>query len=120
MREWQPVIPIDYDTQHIHATIEDFGQVVDAIESGRFTPASVSRLKKVEARGRTFATRVCRNCDARFSCRSYYEYVSSTSRSSARELREFYNDFGLPDETEARLDAALPEMPPVKQWLKNV
>lgn len=70
LANWNPVIDISADSRHIDETIHDFGKVVDNIEEGRFAPSPVRRLRRRETRNETFATRVCRNCDARFSCRS--------------------------------------------------
>jgi len=68
---WDPVIEIPFATDHVEATVRDFGDVVDAIEDRKFAPLLPAKLKKRETRNETFATRVCRNCDARFSCDSW-------------------------------------------------
>ncbi len=92
MAEWNPVISIPLDKDHVNSTIEDFGQVVDAIEDKAFVPASLEALQRKEA-GSLFATRVCRNCDARFSCSSYRTYAAnSRSRKEARFTELFAVD----------------------------
>ena len=44
-----------------------------------------------------FATRVCRNCDARFSCTPYRAYAQERAPQNwrmAEFVRHFYDDFG--------------------------
>lgn len=74
---WQPVVEIKYDDANIQATIDNFAEVVDAIEDKSFESPGLEYLKtRVESRsGQLFASRVCRNCDARFSCPSYRKYL---------------------------------------------
>jgi hypothetical protein len=78
LQHWNPVIPIPFDTQHVEKTVEEFARVVDAIEDGEYSPPPVRRLKEEEVHGQTFATRVCRNCDVRFSCSAYREYANTS------------------------------------------
>jgi len=77
LEQWQPVVPIDYDPRRVQATIAEFGAAVDAIEENRFAPRSLDDLNAVlpGTRSMRFATRVCRNCDARFSCAAYRQYA---------------------------------------------
>ncbi len=59
-------------------TIHNFGCVVDAIENSEFSPPTVQELNKTEkGSSQKFGTRICRNCDARFSCDSFYEWKKS-------------------------------------------
>ena len=61
--------------EKIEETIADFGKVVDQIENKSFTPHSPGHLEtRIEGTTRKFATQVCRNCDARFSCGSLKRY----------------------------------------------
>lgn len=84
MKQWNPLIPIPFNRDHVNNTIADFGNVVDSIEDKTFAPASVEVLQRKEGSS-LFATRVCRNCDARFSCSSYRTYAAgSRSRKEAR------------------------------------
>ena len=102
MEEWDPLIPIPFDKEHVKDTIADFGQVVDAIEDKTFGPATLEVLKQKDG-GSLFATRVCRNCDARFSCSSYRAYAT-TSR--ARKEARFTELFAV-DEQERLNRAAI-------------
>lgn len=77
LEHWDPLIEMDFDQGKLEATIEAFGQVVDEIEGKHFAPRSETDL---ESGGkRKFATRVCRSCDARFSCESYRAYARKRS-----------------------------------------
>ena len=46
-----------------------------------------------------FATRICRNCDARFSCDSYRGYAQETTSFSGG-FAEYISDLGAADEVE--------------------
>lgn len=77
LARWEPVVPIAFDERRVEETIQAFGKVVDAIEEKRFAPRPVADLH-VELHGARrvrFAARICRNCDARFSCASFREYA---------------------------------------------
>jgi hypothetical protein len=119
LADWDPVIEVPFDAAHVQATIDDFAKTVDAIEDGKFVPPRSSKLAKREAKDRTFATRVCRNCDARFSCSSYREHVQSDKRAGSRAFRELYDDYGPDAEREERLDVALAVTPPAKEMITN-
>lgn len=72
LADWQPLIRMPFTRESRDGTIEDFGRVVDAIESCAFPPQPPERLDEDFAgRGRSFGNRVCQNCDVRFSCASY-------------------------------------------------
>lgn len=74
--KWKPIIDIPFDENKVQETIQDFALVVDKIEKKCFTPPSAKTLKsKIEATNTIFATRICSNCDARFSCESFREYI---------------------------------------------
>jgi hypothetical protein len=80
----------------VKGTIVDFGRCVDDIEDGTFSPPppdklgrpfGVRRQKSLRAGsgegappGPTFAQVHCRNCDARFSCRSFRAYQRDQTR----------------------------------------
>lgn len=113
LNDWDPVVPIDFDSDRVEDTIRSFGCVVDDIEDGRFAPPPVETLK--DNLGGTyairFATRVCRNCDARFSCSSYRLYAWGGNRQVAeRNLAQYFGDFPPDPEQEtwrsAGMDAA--------------
>ena len=95
LERWQPLVPMPFDAQVVQGTVEKFGAVVDAIEDGDYAPRMVEELQARIAFGRTrFATRVCRNCDARFSCSSYREYALQGRGRSERAFREYFSDLG--------------------------
>ncbi|MGH7846478.1 MAG: PD-(D/E)XK nuclease family protein [Candidatus Binatia bacterium] len=107
LKNWDPVIPIPFKSRHVRNTVREFGRVVDAIEDGKYSPTPLKTLKKREVGNRTFATRVCRNCDVRFSCRSYRNYVRTSKSRDLPRLREIYEDTGTGVDQQARLDAGL-------------
>lgn len=73
---WKPVIELERNNEAIDHTITDFGKVVDLIENKSFAPHPAKHLEtKIEGTTRKFATQVCRNCDARFSCNSFRDYA---------------------------------------------
>jgi hypothetical protein len=88
LAQWDPVIPLPFSQIRVEDTIQEFGVTVDDIEEGRFEPPSVSELEDVVARNETFATRTCRQCDARFSCESYRQYLRKTYGGASRGVRE--------------------------------
>jgi hypothetical protein len=113
MARWEPLVEIPLDQQQVAETIRDFGQVVDAIEEKRFAPPSVQKLKeKVGNTASLFATRVCRNCDARFSCSSYRDYALSSSHKKELSFSQYFNDFGSDAERSDRITATLAATPP--------
>ena len=79
LEKWQPVVDIPFSQQQVDEIIRQFGQVVDRIEEGFFRPPSQEVLLKRDSNSQQFATRVCRNCDARFSCDAYLAYFKSQS-----------------------------------------
>lgn len=92
--KWSPLVDIPIDKGKVEGTIRDFSDTVDAIEDKRFAPPSVERLKtKVENTRDLFATRICRNCDARFSCSSYRNYAISTNSKKDFNFSEYFADF---------------------------
>jgi len=110
LAQWDPIIPIEYDPAHKDETIFAFGEVVDKIESGEFAPPSLEVLESFITGGwrqERFATRVCRNCDARFSCDAYRQYAMGRRQVAERGMAYFIEDD--PDQEEwrtASLDAA--------------
>lgn len=110
---WDPVIPIDFDAEGVEKTVVAFGAVVDRIEEHDFTPPTQDDLRTLLPGTRArFGVYVCRNCDARYSCRSYQQYAASGS-SRADSFVRTYADLG----DEATLDdiaiAALEVEPPL-------
>jgi hypothetical protein len=94
LNEWEPLVPIDFNQQSVNDTIRDFADIVDKIEAGIFHPAPLSKLKSKEAGMRNiFASHVCRNCDARYSCSSYREYSIKYGR-SGKHFMKYFSDLG--------------------------
>ncbi len=112
LEHWEPVVPIDYDASRVYRTISEFGKVVDEVEDGHFSPPSLDDLNEVipGPRRERFATRVCRNCDARFSCGSYRQYAWHGRGVAERKAAEYFADPPVDLEQEewrtASLDAA--------------
>ena len=95
MERWQPLIEIPFNPSQVDQTIREFGAVVDEIEDGDFKPRSVKDLKeKIKGDNQIFATRVCRNCDARFSCDSYREYAMGTNTKAVSAIKKYIDDLG--------------------------
>jgi hypothetical protein len=87
LKEWQPVIELNYDETLRDGTLEEFGVIVDKIEDCLFDPPSVEALKEKMGGGKTvFARKICRNCDIRFSCDSYREYSVNRRNLSTDDL----------------------------------
>lgn len=109
---WEPLVAFDFDESQISDTIAAFGQVVDAIEAGRFAPRSLQDLEEKIYGNETFATRTCRNCDARFSCRTYRRYLqqASTGRDAAA-YRRYINDPGPEQDLDLWRSANLDGLP---------
>ncbi len=100
MDKWDPVIPIPFSQQKVEDTINKFACVVDKIENREFQPPSLAELQeRIKGTKQRFATRVCRNCDARFSCEAYREYAQVTNSFSGG-FAEYIGDLGNSDEVE--------------------
>jgi len=95
LANWDPLIEIPFNQDSVEETITEFGAVVDAIESRQFQPPSVERLKMLMPGKKTsFAVQVCRNCDARFSCSTYRNYVEASASTADTVLKRFLGDYG--------------------------
>jgi hypothetical protein len=101
------VMPIEINAQHLNEMVMAFGETVDQIEDGCFTPPPVERLGQQQSHRQTFATRVCRNCDARFSCSAYREYAKSGGLRDSSIFLRYYEDFGEEETLDSWRDAAL-------------
>ncbi len=94
MPKWNPLIDIPFDESKVQATIQDFGNVVDKIETNCFEPPSLALLQaKIEGTNTIFATRVCRNCDARYSCEAYREYALQIGTRTQSNFKKYFEDF---------------------------
>jgi hypothetical protein len=108
LSEWDPIVPIHFDAAKMQKTVVQFAQAVDAIEDHKFTPPGLEVLEQRNPDGRSFAQRVCRNCDVRFSCASYRFYARKYKDRNWRKFAGFYDapaDEGEEqDRTEASVD----------------
>jgi hypothetical protein len=99
LSDWEPIVPVAFDRKNVNRTIAEFAETVDAIEDHDFSPPTIDILREREGGRGTFATRVCRNCDVRFSCSSYRRYAVRFADRAWTKFADFY-DLGS-DETEA-------------------
>ena len=109
LEKWEPLIPIGYEEEEVAQMIESFGEVVERIETHQFSPPPLKTLEeKKKGFKYPFAVHVCRNCDARFSCESYFEYVKKANGIKKRgEMFEYM--LPLKDENEDFIDGNLQE-----------
>lgn len=117
LSQWQPVVSIEFDPRRLEETVKEFGQVVDAIEDGRFVPPPLEKLQEhlPGMRNIRFGTHVCRNCDARFSCTSYRQYAwlggkKAAERAILQYLQEALTDAEQETWRSANLDASADSM----------
>lgn len=111
LERWEPVIPIPFEPEHVAETVREFGEVVDLIEEGWFAPADLATLQsRLAGTTRTFASEICRRCDARFSCASYRAYAHAASQGVERRFREYFDDFGDDVEQGERIVSGLPDL----------
>jgi len=95
LNDWQPLIEIDFNEASVQEPIRKFGEVVDRIENRQFAPPELAQLKTTwQTTKQLFATRVCRNCDARFSCTPYRAYAAERAPGNWRmeEFNRFFYD----------------------------
>jgi len=112
LEKWDPLVELNFDPDSVAETIADFGKVVDCIEDGRFSPATVAKLKRPLAKGSgSFAEDICGNCDARFSCASYREFALAGRPNTDRLIRQYFSDLGSDLERDAWAIAALDAVP---------
>ena len=96
------------------ATIEEFGAAVDRIEMHDFAPRPVEQLsERLPGTRAKFAVYVCRNCDARYSCRSYQAYSFGSRARSENAVAAYLDDLGDNDTRDAFAIAALEAEPPL-------
>jgi hypothetical protein len=108
LSKWEPVIEIPYNEDNVKSTIHDFALVVDNIEKHCFTPTSSKVLNgKIYGTNSKFATRICRNCDARFSCSSFREYVNKLQKGGTMNFKKYYDDYGSEAEQEEFINASI-------------
>ncbi len=109
--KWDPIVSIPTDVTKVQKTVQQFGKVVDNIEEHWFSPPSLSALQAREGEKDTFATRVCRNCDARFSCNSYRQYAMKYKDRKWTKLAGFYD---MSAEESEQIDRAVAAMPGIE------
>jgi hypothetical protein len=109
IQTWEPVIPLGFSETGIKEMIDDFGSVVEKIEGKEFSPPPVNRLTRKDVGEKNiFAQRTCRNCDARFSCESFRDYVRSTGK-SGQSLKKYLDDYGTEIDNKEFIDSNLDE-----------
>jgi len=92
---WDPIVPLPFSRTLVDETVQEFGTVVDSIEDHLFPPRSVETLRRAEpGRRARFATVVCRNCDARFSCSSYRQYAKGSNATAETAIAQYLIDYG--------------------------
>jgi hypothetical protein len=75
---WNAIVPVPFNQDGVEQMVTNFGVVIDRIETKDFAPPPLDRLKENYGGSRgTFATKICRQCDARFSCDSYRAFARS-------------------------------------------
>lgn len=108
MAKWQPLIPVPFIQENVKDTVYDFACIVDEIEDKKFHPAPIDILtSKMEGTTALFATRVCRNCDARFSCSSYREYAVGKGKGERGNFKKYFEDFGSDTDQEEWVNSNL-------------
>lgn len=116
LARWEPVIPFDFDANHVSETIREFGEVVDRIEDGDFAPPPAMFLEsKLPNMRSVFAARVCVNCDARYSCASYRTYAQKARGHSGKIFRAYLEDVSTDTEREQRATALLDATPTAEE-----
>lgn len=108
LSKWNPLIDLEFEQEKVLEVIQDFAETVDLIEDKKFHPASTETLQeKMEGTNALFGTRVCRNCDARFSCTSYREYATSKGKGERGNFKKYFDDFGSDTDKEEWINANL-------------
>jgi len=108
LSKWNPLVHLDFDQEKVKEVVEDFAEIVDCIEDKKFQPTSVDILEsKMDGTNALFATRVCRNCDARFSCSSYREYTTGKGKGERGNFKKYFKDFGSDTDQEEWVNANL-------------
>jgi hypothetical protein len=102
------VVPIKIDGTQVAEEIREFGAVVDAIEGKQFGPPGVTRLRQRDSGNKTFGSRVCRSCDAWFSCSSYRKFAKAPRRRNAVAFLPFYESLASEEERQAWWESAFP------------
>ena len=108
LSKWNPMIELDFDQEKVQEVVDHFAEIVDRIEEKKFKPVPVETLRStMEGTNALFGTRVCRNCDVRFSCASYREYATSKGKGERGSFRKYFDDFGSDTDKEEWVNANL-------------
>lgn len=85
----------EYDTMRmfyvaLSRAIYNFGEVVEHIENSDFAAPDVNTLLNVpDGMKKPFAVHVCRNCDVRYSCKSYAEYMKVSKGANRNNMYKY-------------------------------
>ena len=109
---WEPLVDIPLDHEKVEETILGFGEIVDRIEAKNFRPPRVEVLiSEFGSTRQKFGTRICRNCDARFSCAPFRNFVIATNARTGLDFARYFADFGSDDDRAARVSVTLEAQP---------
>jgi hypothetical protein len=101
LEKWNPLIELPFKPEKVEETIKDFAGVVDSIEEKQFIPPGVEKLRtKFQGTSSTFGTFVCRNCDVRFSCRSFREFILGSGQTLKGNFQRYFDHFIVETEQE--------------------
>jgi hypothetical protein len=90
LERWNPLVDIPFSQEQVDQTIWKFGEVIDKIEEGRFRPPAQEVLRQRDNNQQQFATRVCRNCDGRFSCDAYLTFFKSQTNNRPDSIFQLF------------------------------
>ncbi len=121
LEKWEPLIDIPISQSHVEDTIREFGEVVDAIECRQFAPPPVERLQsRLDNTRQLYATRICRNCDARFSCSSYRNYAYASGNRTDFQFSQYFNDWGSEADRSERIAVTLEVSRTIDELERNI
>lgn len=90
LNKWEPVIPFGYKEEEVAEFIERFGRTVEKIENSVFEAPHVDVLfNRSVGMKSSFGNQICRNCDIRFSCKSFIEFVINSRGANRNNMIEF-------------------------------
>jgi hypothetical protein len=108
VERWNPEINIPYHPEHVEETIRDFANTVDCIENHEFAPPPPERLEeKLAGSNSRFGRRICRRCDARFSCNSFRAYIFKGGTALQSDYQKFITDLADDADQEDWINANL-------------
>lgn len=107
LKNWNPIIKMTLNPETVNNTISEFSNVVDQIEGHIFLPPKDDELSKKQHTGNTFATDVCGNCDARFSCSSYRIYAARKKTRSWTKFADLYENYTLDEDLNVLVEVSM-------------